>query len=354
MKVLALTRYGREGASSRIRFLQFIPPLAAAGVDVEVRPLWDPGYLQGWYRDGTRSVSRTLARYARRAWTLVCEAPRADVVWLEAEAFPYLPSWAEGAVRVPYVVDYDDAVYEKYNQGLRTRLVRGKIESVMRGAARVIAGNDEIAAHARACGARGVVVLPTVVDVARYPVVAPPPSPPLRVCWIGTPHTARYLDLVADALRLAAQRVPLRLVTIGANITIPGVEVERHAWSEETEAKLISGCHVGIMPLPDAPWERGKSGYKLIQYMAAERPVIASPVGVNVKIVDGIGRLARSTQEWVEALVSLAEAGDARAALGAAGRDRVDRRYSVTAVAADLIQVLRDAHAGGARKSRSA
>ena len=122
---------------------------------------------------------------------------------------------------------------------------------------------------------------------------------------IGTPITAKYLHLVHSALAEVCQRNKGRLVVVGSGkIEIDGVPTEIHAWSEETEVAEIQNFDVGIMPIPDEPWERGKCGYKLVQYMACGRPVVTSPVGANKKIVEnGVnGFLASNTDEWIDAL----------------------------------------------------
>lgn len=344
MKVLALTRYGREGASSRVRFLQFLPALTAAGLEVTVHPLWDARHLQRFYGEGRRSAALALARYSRRGVDLVRELRRHQVAWIEGELFPYLPAYAERWLGLPYVVDYDDAVFHKYDTSpLIGAALGGKIDQVMRAAAIVTAGSPYVAEHARRAGAGRVEIVPTVVDVARYPASAAPAGPELRVGWIGTPHTAKYLQGLAAPLARAAHEVPLRLVVVGADIAMPEVPAECHPWSEATEAALIAGFDVGVMPLPDEPWERGKSGYKLIQCMAVGRPVIASPVGVNGEVVEGVGRLAGTEQAWVDALVELGRAPELRARLGAAGRKRVEERYCVDVVAPRIVDMLRSA-----------
>ncbi|MCC7071442.1 MAG: glycosyltransferase family 4 protein [Deltaproteobacteria bacterium] len=350
MKVLALTKYGRAGASSRVRFLQFIPALAAAGIEVTPAPLFDAAHLVRFYRGGQRSIARALPRYVARLRTLVRARSAYDCLWLEGELFPYLPAWGERRSPLPYVVDYDDAVFHKYDTTpLIGALLGKKIAAVMRGAAVVSAGSPYVADEARRAGARRVELVPTVVDLAHYPLALAPGGPELRVGWIGTPHTARYLSALAPALARAARVVPLRLVVVGADVAMPGIATECHPWSEEREAALIASFDVGVMPLPDEPWERGKSGYKLIQCMASARPVIASPVGVNVAIVDGVGRLAGDEEAWVAALVELGRSAGLRAELGAAGRTRVEERYSLEVATPRLVELLR-----GASRSRSA
>jgi glycosyltransferase involved in cell wall biosynthesis len=236
-------------------------------------------------------------------------------------------------------------------------LLGGKIGSVMRNARVVLAGNAYLADFAVRSGARRVEPLPTVVDLDRYPPHdeqphEPAADRPFTVGWIGTPVTARYLDLVEGPLRDLHRRRPLQVRLIGADaraLAGSGLPVERVPWSENGEAAAIAGCDVGIMPLPDAPWERGKCGYKLIQYAACGLPVVASPVGVNTEIIDdGVsGVLASGGPDWTRALGALQDDPGLRRRMGAAGRARVENRYSVQVAAPRLAALLRAAAAGG-------
>jgi glycosyltransferase involved in cell wall biosynthesis len=134
-----------------------------------------------------------------------------------------------------------------------------------------------------------------------------------------------------------------RVCLIGSGpINLPGVPVELIDWREDTEIEDIRRFDVGIMPLPDEPWARGKCGFKLIQYMACGLPVVASPVGVNSEIVqDNVsGFLATSTSEWVDALNVLLDSVETRRKMGAAGRQRVQEKYCLTVTAPKLVEVL--------------
>jgi glycosyltransferase involved in cell wall biosynthesis len=187
--------------------------------------------------------------------------------------------------------------------------------------------------------------VPTVVDISRYGVAEEPESKEIRVGWIGSPSTAVLLSLVREPLERLARERPLRLVTIGGG-HLPQIEVpkEEHAWSEEREVPLLAGIHVGIMPLQDEPWQRGKCGYKLIQYMACAKPVVASPVGINTDIVtERVGYLAADAAQWYTALRELAEDAALRNRVGRAGRLAVEERYSLQAVAPRLAGLLRAA-----------
>jgi glycosyltransferase involved in cell wall biosynthesis len=343
-RLLLLPRYTESGASSRLRMLQFVPALEEAGASVTVDPFFDEAYLAAYYAGGRKPLGAALAGYRRR-FAAVFRA-QADLVWVEKELFPFVPGMAERLLsKRRYVVDYDDAVFHGYDRHrlapVRWALGR-KLQPLIAGAAAVTAGNDYLARYARQAGARRVELVPTVVDVARYPVTPPADGEPLRVGWIGTPANARYLGPVIEALGRVHRRYPVKLVTIGAP-PLPDLPVpqEVHGWSEATEGALLSGIDVGVMPLPDSPFERGKCGYKLIQYMAVGRPVIASPVGVNSVIVDdAVGYLADDVGAWEAALIALAEDRARRERMGAAGRAKVERHYAADVIAPRLVRLF--------------
>ena len=353
MNVLLLSRYGRQGASTRLRALQYLPHLAACGIDVHWAPLLDDAYLETLYGAGERPWPRVARAYLARLGQLLAMR-RFDLLWIEKELFPMLPASAErllAAAGVPYVVDYDDALFHNYDQHPRAlvrRLLGRKIDRVMAGARLVITGNDYLADRARQAGARRVALLPTVVDLARYPAEAVADKPsgpsPFTIGWIGSPQTAAYLAAVAPALGELLAQPDTRLVLVGAGRGAPrNLPAEIRPWTEASEVADIASFDVGIMPLPDAPWERGKCGYKLIQYMACAKPVVASPVGVNRQLVEpGVnGYLATTPADWTRALNQLREDAALRARLGAAGRTRVAADYDLQVTAPQLANLLR-------------
>ena len=356
MKVLALTRYGRLGASSRLRFYQYLPRLEQGGITVTVAALSSDEYVARLYagrRPGFASIAQDYLRRAGRLASL----RRYDLLWVEKELFPGEPALIErllAGIGIPYVVDYDDATFHRYDRSgnpLLRHLWPRKIDAVMRGAALVIAGNGYLAERARAAGARRVEILPTVVDPGRYPVRPPPAGEPFTVGWIGTPVTQRYLTPVAGALAaIVAAGGRVRLV--GADRVPDGLPVaatELRPWSEESEANEILGFDVGIMPLDDTEWERGKCGYKLLQYMASARPVVASPVGVNPEIVEqGVtGFLAATPEEWRAALARLRDDPALRTGMGTAGRRRLEAGYSIDRTEPRLRALLQSAAPAG-------
>lgn len=351
MKVLLLSRYEPLGASSRVRSLQYLSYFHSQGVEVTVKALFSDDYLRALYSGGSR-WREVIKGYAERILALL-GARRFDVVIIEKELFPFMPAIAERFLRlfgVPYVVDYDDALFHRYdchsNIWIR-RLLGKKIDSVMCQATTVIAGNDYLAERAQRAGAIKVVIIPTVVDAERY---LPKPKAGFEipiVGWIGTPQTSRYLKPLLPVFEAIKNQMAVRFVAVGADPQdFEGTPVEVWPWSEDSEIESVQQFDIGIMPLVDSPWERGKCGYKLIQYMACGVPVIASPVGVNYEIVEeGVnGRFASVTQEWDTALRDMLGAGpEKREIMGKAGRQRVESWYSLQAQAPRFYKVLREA-----------
>jgi glycosyltransferase involved in cell wall biosynthesis len=349
MRLLALPRYERLGASSRVRMYQYMPYLAMHGIHVEASAFLCDDYVTRLY-SGRGRGGRILAAYSRRLRALRHIA-RFDLIWLEKEALPWMPAWAERRIerlRIPYIVDYDDATFHHYDSH-RLPAVRGilghKIDEVMRRAAIVVVGNDYLAGRAKTAGAQRVEIVPTVVDLDHYPIARVERNSKFTIGWIGTPVTAPYIRVAERGLAAVCRGDAGRLLTVGSGpFEMPGIEMEVREWTEATEASDMQCMDAGIMPLPATGWERGKCGYKLIQYMACEKPVAASPVGVNCQIVDHEvdGYLASTPEEWEHALISMRDDPDLRAGMGRAARDKVERTYSLQVTAPRMLGLFRE------------
>ena len=352
MKILVLTRYGHLGASSRIRFLQYLPWLENAGFEFSISPLLSDEQLKKRYSEGAYGFSSLLKAYWRRIRTLM-QVRRFDMAWIQKEALPWFPAWLERWMlyKVPYVLDYDDATFHNYDRhpSAWVRFLYGRrIDHLMRDARLVVTGNECLAHRARTSGAPLVEIVPSVIDLFRYSVrrdLRPSPHV-LRIVWIGSPSTVSYFALLRNSLAELSQQFTYELWIIGGNkIDLPGVDVKYREWAEDSEVSLIQACDIGVMPLLDSPWERGKCGFKLIQYMACGKPVVASPVGINTQLVEqGVnGYLAESSQEWVQALAALMADADLRQRMGAAGRAKVEHDYTIQVNAPRLVAMLRTA-----------
>jgi glycosyltransferase involved in cell wall biosynthesis len=348
--LLFLTKYSRKGASSRYRTLQFLPHIERAGFRCDVSPLFGDDYLEYLYEHGRASPVIALKGILRRI-AVLWKSGKYDLLIIEKELFPYLPiavSSLLSRLGVRHIIDYDDAIFHRYDShpGKLVRyLLRDKIARVMRGAQLVIAGNSYLADYARNSGCRNVAVIPTVVDMGCYPLPSATRAGGgiFTIGWIGSPSTIKYVEPILPALAQVCAEGKARLMLIGpGRCSLPGGYIETLPWSEATEAELLSRCDVGIMPLPDQPWERGKCGLKLIQYMASGLPVVASPVGANTEIVEeGVnGFLATDCASWISALTRLREDPALCARLGNSGRRKAGQFYSLEAMAPRLVRLI--------------
>lgn len=348
LKILAMTRYSRLGASSRMRLYQYVPILQELGIDVEVSPLLRDSYLRRLYARQPVQWYRIAFDYLRRAVGLI-RARNYDLLWIEKELFPNCPAWFEqalGALGIPYIFDIDDAIFHNYDLSNNPykKLLARKIDTVMRGSKLAVCGNNYLAQRARSAGASWVETVPTVIDLERYHVPPRPDRKQIVVGWCGSPSTVQYLDIVAPALKALAGEFPLQLRVVGAEFSCPDIDVDCRKWSEATEAREIQDFDIGIMPLRDSPWERGKCGYKLIQYMACAKAVVATSLGANTKIVDhGLnGYLVSTVEEWVEAIRVLVADPQKRRAEGMEGRSLVEKKYCLQVTAPRIARLLEE------------
>jgi glycosyltransferase involved in cell wall biosynthesis len=353
MKVLLLSRYEQRGASSRLRTYQYLPYLESRGFRITAAPFFKDAYLERFYAGRGKSLRYALDAYGRRIASLL--GLRAfDLIWIQAEAFPWLPAWVEtlmGRIGIPYVVDYDDAIFHRYDRHANPiirKILGDKIDRVMRHSKAVIAGSEYLAERAIKAGAARVELIPTSIDLNRYPRNPTEPAAVFTIGWIGSPTTAQYLQSLNGVFSAIARDYPVRIKVVGAGtsqLQPADFDVEYRDWSEQTEVDDIQSLDVGIMPLSDTPWERGKCGYKLIQYMGCHKPVVASPVGANLRIVEhGVnGFLASTESEWKAALLELLHNPDLRIRLGQAGQATVKREYCTAVNGPKMARILSEA-----------
>ena len=334
IKVLGLALYGPLAASTRYRIAQYAPGLATLGIDLQICHLLGDDYLRWRFGGSAPSLSSMLDSGFSRFADLLRQHDY-DLILLYCELFPLMPGWMERAlIHKHYVYDFDDAFYLKYRSGwigVANPLLGPKFDTLMAGATAVTAGNRVLADYARQHNAN-TYYLPTVVDTARYlPQTNKRGSEVFTVGWIGSPSTALYLSEIVRPLSELGQEGPVRFIVIGGRAPeVPNVSVVEIEWNEQTELDLINSFDVGVMPLPDDDWVRGKCAFKLIQYMACAVPVSASAIGANIDLVTvECGFLASTPQEWTEALRLLRDQKATRVKFGEAGRIRVVQHYSL-------------------------
>jgi len=310
-----------------------------------VQPLLDDDYVRSIATGGGYSATRLLSAYARRLRTLR-SAGSYGLLWIYAELFPGLPGIVEALARrcgTPFIYDCDDAFFHAHEGRPWTR---DKLCPLIASAAAVSAGNEYLATYARRWNG-DVHIVPTVVDTEAY-IPAPRPERPVTIGWIGSPSTWTYVRPMLPLLADICKSRGAQFLAVGAGRAAAAdcfEEMELRDWSEATEIADVQAMDIGIMPLPDEPWARGKCGYKLIQYMACGLPTVASPVGVNGVIVQDkrTGFLARDEREWRIALDHLVESSKTRVRFGATGRARIVADYSLAAWAPKVVGLFRSA-----------
>ncbi|HKQ79207.1 MAG TPA: glycosyltransferase family 4 protein [Blastocatellia bacterium] len=392
LRVLFLTPNPIEAANTRYRIHQFLPYLKSRGIECEIASFISSELFFDLYKRGriVRKITGMVGSTLRRV-SDVMRARQVDVVCVSREAMLFGPPVIEWLIsrvaQCPIVFDFDDAVFVSYVSPTYGRFASwlkypSKSSRILAMSAHIIAGNEYLASYARRHNSR-VTILPTVVDTEKF--ANPGHHPPGRsvngggnggingsvngggngginrsvngavIGWIGSHSTSQYLDLIAPALQRLARRrrFIFRVIGAGRDVKIPGVEVENLTWEMETEIQDFRDLDVGVYPIRDDEWARGKCAFKAIQYMAAGVPCVASPVGMTTEVIrSGVnGFLADSTEEWVDLLDRILEDGLLRERLSYEGRLTVEEKYSLKAHAPRLANVLEET-AGGSKRRR--
>ncbi len=361
VRILALTKYGPLAASTRQRIMIYEPALRAAGMEIEYSPLLGDEHVARLSRGLGKSPLHVAQAYLGRLRTLA-RARNYDLLWVHYELFPYLP-WIERFAAWsgrPYVVDYDDATFHMYDSS-RSSVVRwllgGKLRPLLGRATAVVCGNSYLQAYASRYAKR-TIVIPTVVDTDHYQPLKTPRAAEAGVTigWIGSPTTWANVRPLLPMIERVCRQENVRFLAVGAGAAAHGDRFDGLNlvdWTKDGEVADVQAMDIGIMPLLDRPFERGKCGYKLIQYMACGLPVVASPIGVNCEIVgEGEhGFLVTDESGWEAALVRLIGNAQLRRSMGAAGRGRVVASYSLRSQATQLIDLLRSVRASSPRES---
>jgi glycosyltransferase involved in cell wall biosynthesis len=282
------------------------------------------------------------------------EVRRADIIWIHRFAAPVgtglVASYVK-ALKRPLIFGYDDAVYVKQGKPNRLRDWLGSWRDVSVAVSKsdaVLAWNRELQAHAQQYG-KEVCLLPAAIDTAHYIRVkertrAHEDDATFRVGWIGTPASAPYLDLVHAVLSILAQEGPLEVRLIGGDMAdVPGATMRRIRWQQETEVEELCEVDVGIAPMVNNAWTRGKSGLKVVQYMGCGLPVVASAVGAHLDLVqDGVqGFLVDSQEAWLGALRSLRDNRSLRLRMGQAGFETTKTNHDFSVVARAVADVCK-------------
>ncbi len=347
----------RPGRSpgQRFRCEQYLPALREAGFDIRWHALLNEKDDRIFYGRGRYAAKALLVlrKFFQRLRELRQVQP-GDIAFVYREAFMLGNTFFERRLKkrgARLVFDFDDAIWlmevSEGNRKLSFLKNPGKTAEICRLSDLVITGNDFLAAYARQ-HARHVAVIPTSIDTEYHrPQAAAGNGDVICIGWTGSESTVKHFETLLPVLRKLkgkyGGRISFKLISNSREF-YPEIGLESTAWSLEREVEELAGIDIGIMPLPDDEWSRGKCGFKLLQYMALGLPVLASPVGVNTAIVEeGVnGFLAAGEEEWIEKLSLLIEDAELREKMGARGREKISREYSMQSLKERYVSLFRE------------
>ncbi|MCS6789742.1 MAG: glycosyltransferase family 4 protein [Bacteroidia bacterium] len=336
----------------RFRFLPYLPYLAKEGYRLDFQPFLTGEEYEQFYRLDASYLSKAII--VSRATLRLFRAPSPQnyqgfIVAREATFLGTSYLERRWAAHLPMLLDFDDAIWlpavSAQNRLFRWLKNPRKIHTLLSLARAVLVCNEFLAAYARHYHDK-VYVIPTIVDTQRFQPILRSPRPYVVIGWTGSPTTAPYLHLVENVLaeihRMYRERV--RFLLIGAMPYQPPFPAQVVPWSSEREVRLLQEIDIGIMPLPEDEWSRGKCALKAIQYMAVGIPSVVSPVGMNREVIQEgqTGFFASTPEEWITQLRRLIEDPDLRQRMGRAARQTAEKRYSAPANFPYLLSILRD------------
>lgn len=357
MRVKFIVPYPTEGPSNRYRIEQYLPYLKQKGIQYSLRPFWSKEAFRILYQTGyhfKKLFFFLLGTLARMIDTLTLF--RDDIIFIHRESYPLkcgniLFLTALGFFRKPAIFDFDDAIFlpsfSKPNSFIERFKSYKKINHIIKVSTYVIAGNSYLADFARKYN-KSVAIIPTSIDTENYYPDQKnrndDSSHKVTIGWTGSITTLEFLNMMRNIFKKLSERYShVRFKIIGGTFMVNGLtNLESKNWSLKDEKEDVKSFDIGIMPMPDNEWTRGKCGFKAILYMSMGIPCVCSPVGVNKEIIaDGInGFLAHTQEEWIEKLSLLIESPDLRKRIGEAGRLTVEKRYSIKANFPKFIEVL--------------
>ncbi|MGB5792503.1 glycosyltransferase family 4 protein, partial [Poseidonibacter sp.] len=313
------------------------------GIDYKINPLFNKCYFLA---SKPKKILIVFISYIKRfcqVFNLLLFHKKMDLVIIEYELFPYFPPVFEYLLRIRkinYFVDYDDAIFHKYDLNsniiIRT-LLKNKISKVIEYATKVIVCNTYLEDYAKKYN-KNIFKLPTVVLLDKYLIEKPLKNDnKFIIGWIGSKSTSMYIIEILEEMKKMVLKYPdVQFDLIGfdrkilSNNQIKECNINIIQWQEETEVENILKFDVGIMPLADTPWSKGKCGFKLIQYMSCKKPLIASAVGVNTEIIHNgkNGILIYNKNEWFNAFEKLYFDKNLREQMSLSNFDRINKYYS--------------------------
>ena len=307
LDITILTKYTSQGASSRYRYFFYLHELLKQDVNIEIDTFLDTSYLHRLYNDKKKSKIRILISYLKRFFVLLNSSKN---LIIEYEALPYLPYVIEKIFlkNKRYILNFDDNVWVNYENNF---FLNKKIDNLVKNANGIIIANKFLEKKVLKLN-ENVIKIPTVINLENYIKDSKIEKfNQFTLVWVGSPSTYKYIKSHENIFKKLSNIIDYKLVVIASRClienAIDGVNMEFYDWSAVTEVDILKKSHVGIMPLNTDAFSQGKSSFKIIQYMAAELPIVASNVGENCNVLQDnkMGFLVDNDDSWISAIVNL-------------------------------------------------
>ncbi|MDD3818396.1 MAG: glycosyltransferase family 4 protein [Actinomycetota bacterium] len=353
ISVLFIVPYPVEEPVTRFRVVQYFNYFEESKILPKIRPFFSARLFKIKNKHGVLKTIEKLFLFAwacfRRFLDLLIVG-RYDVVYISKEAFPLGPPFIERIIKIlnPNIIfDFDDAIFAYAKDEWRNIWIdKNRVAKIIKMSSFVIVGNQYLANFAYKYN-KNVKVILTPIDVKKYKPLYKKNHKNIIIGWIGTWSNVKYLYMLKNVFEILSKKYNFTLKIVGPdnifNIKFNGVKIEYKLWSLNDEVKDLQSFDIGIMPLENTEWEKGKCGFKIIQYMSVGIPSIASPVGINKKIIKNYenGFLAEKESEWIEKLSFLIEDSKLRNNIGLKARKLAEKYYSVSVVAPKLVKVIK-------------
>ena len=355
-RILFLANYPADVApGQRYRFEQYIPYLESRGFECAVSPLFSLKDLQ--YLKLSGFAFKKIVLTIKSIWKRLKEVlsyRNYDIIFIYREALfvgPPIIEWYLSKLKVKTILDFDDAIwmYEDSSAGALAKLLRfpQKTKYIINNVDQVIVGNKYLAEFCQAHSKSNVAIIPSTIDlnVYKFEEKAKEHGSPVVVGWTGSPSTVKHYEIIMPALIKLKDifKDRIEFVLIGEpNYIDKDLGIIGREWKSKTEVSDLKQIDIGLMPLPDDEWTRGKCGMKALQYMALGIPAVVSPVGANTNIIlDGVnGFWAREIQDWVEVVSKLVENPELRKRIGLKGREAVSEKFSTQSQQEEVAKIF--------------
>lgn len=335
MKILILSKYTEKGASSRYRFYNYKFFFSRNNIEYHFAPLLPNRYIDKLY-SGKSVLLKFIQLQAifKRIIFIIRYRKAYDLIIIEKELFTNIPYFFEKILlfKVNYALDFDDYAGADYQTNFFKKIfLKNKIQKLVRRSVFTTVGNRWYFERFKT---NNLSYLPTVIDITKYKEIYTFKlhnlKNKIKIVWIGSPSTIKYLKLIENPFKRLSQKYNVELVIIGGICPFNYPNVKNIKWEDKTEIENISIADIGIMPLHNSLWDKGKCGFKLIQYMACGLPVVASKAPANDEIVEhGVnGFIAKDENEWFLYLEKLISNDSLRYELGIKARSTIERKYT--------------------------